>query len=169
MKSPPAAVRSRRRSVARLSSGALLLGLSCLTLLGASSVASAAVNSFTFSGTLTGTLQLVPNDNCGGSAGGETQLDTIMGKLKGSKTDQWTIIVITPKNGTFKVKPATTGLAGSTVTLETPGKNSALSWDASKGSITVNGSSGSFNVTVKGTTGGAKGTVMIKGSWACPS
>jgi hypothetical protein len=152
-----------------LASCALLIGLNGVTIVTTSSVASAAVNSFTFSGGLNGTLKLIPADDCGGSSGGETQLDSIVGKLKGSKTDQWTIIVIAPKNGTFTIKPATTGLASSTVTLETPGKNVALSWDATKGSITANGNSGSVNVTLKGTTGGASGTVKIKGSWDCPS
>jgi hypothetical protein len=111
----------------------------------------------------------VPKDNCGGSDAGGTQLDDIGGTLKGSKTDQWTLTIIVPKNGTFTVKDAITGTASATVTLETPGKNNALSWDATTGSITVDGASGSLNVTTKGVTGGASGQVKIKGSWDCPS
>lgn len=160
--------RPRLRSRTLLAWSALLLALSGFGVVATASVASAAVNAFTFSGGLTGTLKLVTNDDCGGSAGGETQLDDIAGKLKGSKTDQYTIIIIAPKNGTFTVKPSSSG-ATSTVTLETPGKNEALSWDATKGSITVKGNAGSINVTLKGTTGGASGTVKIKGSWSCPS
>jgi hypothetical protein len=147
---------------------AVLTCLGGVGVLATSGVASAGTNSFTFSGGLTGTLKLVPSVDCGGSAGGETQLDDIAGKLKGSKSDQWTLIVIAPKNGTFTIKPASTGVTSETVTLETPGKNEALSWDATKGSITLKGSTGSLNVTVKGTTGGASGSVKIKGSWDCP-
>jgi len=162
--------RPSRRSRLLLPSSALLLCLGGLGAFSPTSASAASGNSFAFSGALTGTLKLVPADDCDGNAGGMTTLGDIVGKLKGSKSGKWTLIVITPKNGTFKIKPVTTDLAGSTVTLETPGKTVALAWDATKGSITVKGSSGSINVTLKGSPeSGASGTVKIKGSWACPS
>jgi hypothetical protein len=129
---------------------------------------SAGTNALTFSGKLTGTLKLIPADDCGGSSSNGTQLDDIAGKLRGSKGDQWTLTVFVPKNGTFKIKaPALGSSPTSSVTLETPGKSEAFSWDATGGSVTLDGNSGSLNVTLKGVTGGASGKVKIKGSWDC--
>jgi hypothetical protein len=134
---------------------------------GSSKAAAPATNFFTVSGALRGTLTLNPNLNCAGRTDGATQLAHIAGALTGSRAIRWTIVVNTLQNGTFKVDHTPTSHDENSVTLETVGLTTARSWSAFRGSVTVDDSTGSFDVTAAPTIGAA--TVHIKGAWECPA
>lgn len=42
------------------------------------------------------------------------------------------------------------------------------SWADTGGTLTIDGGKGSVNLVQSGRTGGAHGTVHVKGSWDCP-
>jgi hypothetical protein len=131
---------------------------------GAASASS--VNTITFTGSLRGVLHVVANDDCAGASGTSVQLDAIQGKLKGSSTSQWTIIIVAQHAGTSTIKRS---IGANSFVLETPGQSLVKSWEATSGSFTTKGSTGSANVTLVGATGGASGTVHLNGRWDCPA
>jgi hypothetical protein len=129
-------------------------------------VSASSVNTFTFTGSLRGMLHVVPDDDCAGASGTSVQLDTIEGKLKGSNTSPWTIIIAAQHAGTSTIKRSS---GANSFVLETPGKSFVKSWEAASGSFTTKGSTGGTNVTLVGATGGATGTLHLTGRWDCPA
>jgi hypothetical protein len=124
---------------------------------------------FSFSGALHGTLHITPRNNCAGAGNGGATLDEVSGSLGGSKGKTWSIIIYAPRDGTWKyVKHPKHGLETFSFVIETPGKKTVFSWADTGGSMTTNGGKGTANLTLSGRTGGAKGTVHVKGSWNCP-
>jgi hypothetical protein len=87
------------------------------------------VNTFSFSGALVGVLHILPAKNCQSALPRGVTLSAINGRLKGSSSTGWTIQVVTPGNGTFKLPE---GENAGIVVLSSPqdqvwGSNSASS------------------------------------------
>jgi hypothetical protein len=144
------------------------------TLAGASGTPSQ--TSFTFSGTVKGTLTTA-NTPCSEqlvTAKGATFM--LAGKLKGAPAIKWTLQLSTPKAGTFKNFGQENG-NGPTVTLigEDAKGNTNWNWTTAtkNGSITTTKTSGSVKTTLgpyssfRGKAG--KGKVHLIGSWGCSS
>jgi hypothetical protein len=108
--------------------------------------------------------------NCSSAGKAGATLDTISGKLGGGGNSHvWHITVYTPSTGKYKyVKNPKGGLEKFSFVLETPGKTQAKSWADTGGTLTNNGGKGTVNLVLSGRTGGAHGTVHVKGSWDCP-
>lgn len=132
--------------------------------------------SFTFSGTVHGTLT-VPNTPCSEqvvTAKGATFMLT--GTLKGAPATKWTLQLSTPKAGTAKNFGQDNG-EGPSVTLIGATSNGTTNWNwtssTKNGTITTTKTSGSVNITLgpyssfRGKPG--KGKVHVTGSWGCTS
>jgi hypothetical protein len=127
----------------------------------ASAGGSAKVNTFNFSGALVGALKITTT-NCAGSVAtpnGAT-FEAVIGKLKGSKADDWNIMIVTPKNGTYKLHPGQ--LAGIELNPSPMGTN----WGHATGTLTVKGSTGSINAELSSADAGK---IHVVGSWSCPA
>jgi hypothetical protein len=142
----------------------------------AGAAASPSQTSFTFTGSVKGTLT-TPNMPCSGqvvSAKGATFM--LNGSLKGAPATQWTIQLYAPKAGTSKNFGQENG-EGPSVTLIGAESNGTTNWNwtssTKNGTITTTNSSGKVSVTLgpyssfRGKPG--KGKVHVTGSWACTS
>lgn len=129
----------------------------------ASNPAKSKPNAFTFTGALVGTLHITAAD-CEGNVATSTGADFegIIGKLKGSKAHDWTILIVSPGNGTYKLPHAPGVYAG----FEVSPQPFTESWGHAKGTLTVKGSTGSVNVELTSTNARP---IHVKGSWDCSS
>jgi hypothetical protein len=131
---------------------------------------------FTFSGTVKGTLS-APDSACSEqvvTAKGATFMLT--GALKGAPATKWTIQLYNPKAGTSKKFGQESG-NGPNVTLIGEDANGNENWNwtsmSKNGSITTSKTSGKVNITLgpyssfRGKAG--KGHVTVIGSWGCTS
>ena len=108
---PPAPVHGLARAKIEARLGRLLVSVAvggmivALAPSAASANTTAKVNTFTFTGALVGTLKITPYDCQGGVASSySTDFDDLKGKLRGSKADDWNIMIVTSKgNGTYKL------------------------------------------------------------------
>jgi hypothetical protein len=129
----------------------------------ASANTTAKINTFNFTGALVGTLKITPQDcegNVASSNGAE--FDNLMGKLRGSEANDWTIMIVTPKNGTYKLHHG--HLAGVQVNPDPMGPH-PTAWGDATGTLTVKGSTGSINAELSSATT----KIDIIGSWNCPA
>jgi hypothetical protein len=168
----PVTRRRARRLVAPVA--AATAGVVCL--LGVPAVAQAAspsTTTFTFSGTVSGTLSQA-NTGCNevGTYGGQFTFYTA---LKGSKAKEWTVNVNNlgkdnKKGGTFKKFTGLTG-NGVSIVLEGVVGNTAYYWASKSGTLKLSATSGSLSVALvpdqsfSGKPG--KGNIHITGSWGC--
>ena len=179
--SPTAAIvsplgRSHRRM--RLGALAVASGLLASAIGPASAGASGTPRqtSFTFSGTVQGTLT-TPNTPCSEqivTAKGATFMLT--GALKGAPATQWTLQLYTPKAGTAKNFGQENG-EGPNVSLIGATSNGTTNWNwtssTKNGTITTTKTSGRVKITLgpyssfRGKPG--KGKVHVTGSWGCTS
>jgi predicted extracellular nuclease len=160
--------------------GAAAIGAGCFALAVGTSAAGAATTpgqtSFTFSGTVNGTLS-TPDSACSDqvvTAKGATFMLT--GALKGAPATKWTIQLYNPKAGTSKKFGQLSG-NGPSVTLIGADSNGNENWNwtsvTKNGSITTAKTSGKVSTTLgpyssfRGKAG--KGKVHVTGSWACTS
>lgn len=139
----------------------------------AASAAPPSHTSFTFSGTVHGTLTQA-NGPCSeiGTYGGQFEF---FDKLKGSKDKEWTVNVnnvgkFDKVGGTFK---KFTGLTGNGVSVVLSGSNGTTDyyWISKSGSISLSATSGKIHVKLvpdQSFTGKpGKGTIELTGSWGC--
>ncbi len=134
--------------------------------------ANPATTTFTFSGTVNGTLHMA-DVACGGT-GGQFKFE---GKwLKGSKASTWTVNVNTPstKGGTWeRFTPNAAGVIAVSVVLQSHSSSREYDWITKSGKITTSSSGGAVDVTLdpdhslSGAPG--SGTVHLSGSWGCIS
>ena len=131
-----------------------------------------AETTFTFSGAVSGTLDM-SNGSCTGS-GGQFEFDGRT--LRGSKARTWTVSVNTPSSKGGRWKKLTPNAAGvTTVSVVVQGQTTSKNYDwiSKSGTITTSRSAGSINVTLgpdhslSGVPG--TGTVHLTGSWGCTS
>jgi hypothetical protein len=131
-------------------------------------------NTFNFTGALVGSLKITPNDCEGGVASSNgADFGDVVGKLKGSKADDWNIMIVTPKgDGTYKLHHG--HLAGVQVNPE-PIRPPWWSWGNATGTLTVMGSTGNINAELSNANAGGSvpgavpvGNIHIVGSWNCP-
>ena len=140
----------------------------------AAAAATPSQTSFTFTGSVKGTLT-TPNTPCSEqivTAQGATFM--LKGTLKGAPATQWTIMLYAPKAGTWKNFGQENG-EGSNVTLIGAQSNGTTNWNwtssTKNGTITTTKTSGKVSVTLgpyssfRGKPG--KGKVHVTGSWAC--
>ena len=172
-----ATARRLNRSL-RIGAGFITGGLLALSM-GPAAVGAAATpgqTSFTFSGTVKGTLTTA-NTSCTEqvvTAKGATFI--LMGTLKGSPATKWTIQLYAPKAGTSKNFGQENG-EGPNVTLIGEDSNGNDNWNwtstTKNGSITTTKTSGKVNIVLgpyssfRGKPG--KGKVHVVGSWGCTS
>jgi hypothetical protein len=163
----------------RLATAALGAGV-CGLLLGATTAGAAGTSgqtSFTFSGTVKGTLT-TPATPCSEqtvTAKGATFMLT--GMLHGAPATQWTLQLYNPKAGTSKKFGQQSGNSPN-VTLIGSAPDGTQNWNwtsvsKKSGSITTTKTSGKVNITLgpyssfRGKPG--KGTVKVVGTWGCTS
>jgi hypothetical protein len=165
--------RPRWRQGALVVVGMLALSIGPVT---AGSAATPSQTSFTFTGSVKGTLT-TPNTACSDQVvtahGATFMLD---GTLKGAPATKWTIQLYAPKAGTSKNFGQENG-NGASVTLigATSDGTTNWNWTTSKknGSITTTKTSGKVSTTMgpyssfRGKAG--KGKVHVTGSWGCTS
>ncbi len=169
----------RTRSRTRLA--AVALGTAVIALsMGATAAGAAATSgqtSFTFSGTVNGTLS-TPETACSDqtvTAKGATFMLT--GMLNGAPATQWTLQLYNPKAGTSKKFGQESG-NGPNVTLIGATSDGTQNWNwtsvsKKSGSITTTKTSGKVNITLgpyssyRGKPG--KGKVKVVGTWGCTS
>jgi len=117
-------------------------------------------NTFTFNGTLSGTLHVQPRYDCKGAGPAGVTL-TVPGQLQGSRAGQWVIQVVSLNNGAYALR------SGSVIGVTFSAASGAQQWGLDpKGWLTVNGSSGTVNAGLSGTDGS---WLHMVGAWACPS
>ncbi len=106
----------------------------------------------------------MPAKDCSGAGPQGVTLEAITGTLAGSKANDWTIMILTLKNGTFKLHQ------GSIVGVSLSGSRNETvqaQWGTSPaGTLSVHGTSGSLNAELSGTSAGA---IHVAGSWKCPA
>jgi hypothetical protein len=126
-----------------------------------SAAAQAHSGAMTFSGALKGTVRITRISTCTGSPHG---LNWDLGaKLSPSKATNWSVTIVTTRNGTWKTfHPGPLGSLPSFVL-----QSGLNGWAATKGSLTVSGTSGKVNLTLGAHEGSATGTVQVTGSWNC--
>jgi hypothetical protein len=132
--------------------------------------------SFTFAGSVTGTLS-APNTPCSEqvvTAKGATFM--LNGTLKGAPATQWTIQLYVPKAGTWKNFASTNG-EGPNVALIGAESNGTTNWnwasDTKNGLMTTTHTSGKVSITLVGFSSfrgkAGKGKVHVTGTWGCTS
>jgi hypothetical protein len=143
--------------------------------LAAPSIASAGTpsNTLTFKGAYSGTLKLVPSSlNCISSKtysgkGYLVTLSHMSGAISGAGKGPWAMTLYVPKLGTTKVAKADVN-SPTDSSLQSNGFP-IIAFDETSGTITDNGSKGTFNLLVEyHKVGGGYGkTSTVTGSWSC--
>jgi hypothetical protein len=155
--------------------GACGLGLSIGPAV-AGAAAAPSQTSFTFTGSVTGTLG-EPNTPCSQqvvTAKGATFM--LNGTLKGAPATQWTIQLYAPKAGTWKNFAQSNG-EGPNVALIGAEPNGTTNWnwasETKNGTITTTHTSGKVNIILTGYSSfrgkPGKGKVHVTGAWGCTS
>jgi hypothetical protein len=155
---------------------ALFVGLSQL-ILSSTAGAASAPNTYKLSGSGKGTLTNGPSAVClaGVEAGGTIELNGLVGSISGYSTvASWTIVINENKNGTFKIKTASTKDPKVALNLSLKDHNVSQgdkeSLDGTSGTVTVHGQSGSLDATMRNLTSTGYGnTLQISGRWSCPA
>jgi hypothetical protein len=161
--------------------GCFLIAASCvgvpLFLASGPSGAATTGGTFKLSGAGKGSLASGPVGSClaGKEGAGIIEIDDLVGAVSNySNVASWTVVINENKNGTFKIKAASS--KDPQVALNPSLKNKNLSQgdkedlDGTGGTVTVHGSAGSINATVRNLTSSGYGkTLQLTGSWTCPS
>jgi hypothetical protein len=166
-----AAVVIRKAVIAGASGLALSIGPAV-----AGAPAAPSQTSFTFTGSVTGTLS-APNTPCSQqvvTAKGATFM--LNGTLKGAPATQWTIQLYAPKAGTWKNFAQSNG-EGPNVALIGAESNGTTNWnwasETKNGTITTTHTSGKVSITLSGYSSfrgkPGKGKVHMTGAWGCTS
>jgi len=113
----------------------------------------------TFSGALRGTVKITRLSTCTGSPHG---LNWDLGaKLSPSQATNWSVTIVTQHNGTWKTFHPGQSLPSFVL------QSGLNGWVATKGSLTISGTSGRVSLTLGAHEGSATGTVQVTGSWNC--
>ena len=132
--------------------------------------------SFTFTGSVSGTLS-APNTPCSQHVvTGQGATFMLNGRLKGAPATQWTIQLYAPKAGTWKNFAQSNG-EGPNVALIGAESNGTTNWnwasETKNGTITTTHTSGKVNITLVGYSSfrgkPGKGKVHVTGAWGCAS
>jgi hypothetical protein len=138
--------------------------------------AKAPTNTFTFTGTYSGTLKLTPSsENCsfGKTLNGKSfmaNLSHLKGSISGAGSGPWGLTVYVPKKGTTHVAQANVHALNDT-TFQSNGAT-ITELEETSGTIKYEGSTGSVNLKVEhhsliGNT--YSGSDTVTGSWNCPN
>ena len=118
--------------------------------------------SVTFSGAANGHLT-TPTTDCSGLTAQSGEID-FYHPLKGHSGHEWSLFYTALHDGTWKPR----GIAGSSSFSTEVNGSIENAWDAKSGSFTVEGATGSVNVTLQPEPGSsAHGLVHVKGTWKC--
>jgi hypothetical protein len=147
----------------RLTAPLLVLPLAIAAFPTGASAGSAAApthsGTMTFSGALRGTVKITRLSTCTGSPHGLAW--DLGAKLSPSKATNWSVTIVTTHNGTWKTFHPGQSLPSFVL------QSGLNGWVATKGSLTVSGTSGKVKLTLGAHEGSATGTVQVTGSWNC--
>jgi uncharacterized protein (DUF2147 family) len=163
------------RAVAIAMSGAAVFGGATL-LVPATAYAKTTSNTFTFTGTYSGTLKLKPSNlDCsfGKSYNGKSYLVTLShmkGTISGAGTGSWAMSAYVSKQG--KSHTAKANVHSLTDTSFQSNASPIIAFDETSGTVTYHGSTGSIDITVEYHAIGSTsytGSATVVGSWNCPN
>lgn len=119
-----------------------------------------AQDTFTFTGALSGSLHLLPKQDCLGAGPVGVTL-TIAGQLVGSRASVWVVQVLSLNNGTYGLRP------NSVIGVTISDQDGSLQWGLDqRGALTVAGTSGTVDAELSGTAGTQ---IHVIGAWSCPN
>lgn len=118
------------------------------------------VNTFTFTGALSGSLRVQPRQDCDGAGPAGVTL-SVPGELQGSRSQAFVIQVLSLNNGSYNLRP------GSVIGVTISAASGVQQWGLNpRGTLTVNGTSGTVNAGLQGTD---DTWLHVIGAWSCPS